>query len=321
MPICMRSSGVFALIVLSTVFLRAQRNDVRMTDGHNVTMTGNLYSDLIAQGTASNLLPAIDTSGETVQQRQYSPLRAGLYSAILPGAGQFYTKSYWQSAAFLGAEVIMWIIYANYESKGDRQTNDFQNYADANWSVVRYAYWIRSYYPGQYRSDIFVGPEPPADVSQPWNYINWSVLNTVEDQIGQLATTSQLETGFSHDLAVRPAQQYYEEIGKYPQFGGGWNDAASFKPGGLTADDVRANMVTPNLDKYSKMRGDANSFYTIATSVSSVIVANHVFSAVEAAWNASRINNRIHLQGHIRSRVTPGGFVEFVPTIDFEMSL
>jgi hypothetical protein len=316
-----RIAGVFALMVFSSMLAHAQVCELQKSGDRDFHMTGDLYGDFIARQCLSDLRPGIDSTGDLFRQKQYSPLQAGLFSAVVPGAGQFYTKRYWESAAFLGAEVLMWVVYATYEGKGDRQTNDFQNYADANWSVVRYAYWIQANYASYYRPDIFNGTPPSPDVSQPWQYVNWTVLNAVEDEIGQLPTSDPTHlTGFSHDLPPRPEQQYYEEIGKYPQYGGGWGDASSFKPGGFTSDDLLAGNVSPNFLKYSKMRGDANSFYNVATTISYVIVANHVFSAVEAAWNASRINNRIHLQGHIRSRVIQSGLVEFVPTIDFELS-
>jgi hypothetical protein len=69
------------------------------------------------------------------------------------------------------------------------------------------------------------------------------------------------------------------------------------------------------------MRGDANSSFNIATAVSYVIVANHVFSALEAAFNASNINHRLQLQGHIESRRVYGNMVEFVPTLHVQYEL
>jgi hypothetical protein len=69
------------------------------------------------------------------------------------------------------------------------------------------------------------------------------------------------------------------------------------------------------------MRGKANSYYNIGTTVSYVIVANHVFSALEAALNASKINHRIQLQGHIQSRRIYGNLVEFVPTLNVKYEL
>ena len=114
-------------------------------------------------------------------------------------------------------------------------------------------------------------------------------------------------------------------IGKYSQFGGGWEDAPYFKAGGYTKADVIANNgignVSTDFIRYSHMRGDANNFYNIATTVSYVIVANHVFSALEAAWNASKINHRIQFQGHIESRRIYGNLIEFEPTLQVKYEL
>jgi hypothetical protein len=107
-------------------------------------------------------------------------------------------------------------------------------------------------------------------------------------------------TGFTHKLALHGDQQYYEMIGKYSQFGGGWDDAATFQTGGFKKEDVIANgigNVSPHFLAYSKMRGDANSFYNIATTVSYVIIANHVLSALEAVWNASKLNHMNYKKG------------------------
>jgi hypothetical protein len=143
-------------------------------------------------------------------------------------------------------------------------------------------------------------------------------LNACEQRIGELKDSqgNMIKTGFSHHLPLRPEQQYYELIGKYPQYGGGWDDAAWF-----TKDDVLTSNVSQKFLKYSRMRGDANNFYNIAATVSYVIVANHILNALEAAWNASKINQTLHLQGHIKTRVIYGQMVEFVPTLDLEIVL
>jgi hypothetical protein len=272
------------------------------------SLTGNLQYDLFID---SNGAHSADTSvavRKVVYKRLYSPLRAGLFSAVIPGAGQFYTKTYWQSAAFFGAEVLTWVLYATYQNKGDHKTEEFQNYADEHWSVIRYVDWICAYYITTNRNAIIPGGQP-ANTERPWEYVNWLQLNLKEDTLG-----SMTGLGFTHRLEAHGKQQYYEMIGKYAQFGGGWDDAATFKPGDITANEGIGN-VSPNFLKYRDMRGDANSFYNIATTVSYLIVANHVFSALEAAWNASNINHRIKLQGHIESRQIYGNMVEFVPTL------
>ena len=140
----------------------------------------------------------------------------------------------------------------------------------------RYANWINSPvgFQSYYRAGIIIG-NPPGNVPDPWNYVNWSLLNQTEDDIG-----AQVGSGFTHKLAPDGDQQYDEMIGKYSQFGGGWDDAFSFQSGGYTRSDIIANNgignVSPRFIAYSHMRGNANSSYNIATTVSYVIVANHV---------------------------------------------
>ena len=271
------------------------------------SLTGNLQYDFSTNINDENSSDSSGAASTVVYKRLYSPLRAGLFSAVIPGAGQFYTKNYWQSAAFLGAEVLMWVMYATYEKKGDNQTNLFQKYADEHWSVVRYAGWINA----NFNKSLSLTTDPGL---QSW----WNDLNAAEDAIGGDLTIQP--TGFTHKLAPHGDQQYYEMIGKYSQFGGGWDDASGF-----TKEDVLGNNgignVSPRFLAYSTMRGDANNFYNIATTVSYVIIANHVLSALEAAWNASKLNHRIKLQGHIESRRVYGNIVEFVPTLHLEYEL
>ena len=271
-------------------------------------LTGSLQNDLVMQAAQIEGLDNSDKNSYKVNQNKYSPLAAGLFSAVIPGTGQFYTKSYWQSAAFFGAEVLSWVVYASFEKKGDQRTTAFQQFADANWSVVKYANWINV----NFSKSIPVNPDQSL---KPWDRISWNDLNTVEDQIGAI-----FNSGFTHKLAPYADQQYYEMVGKYSQFGGGWDDAGSYTKADVIANNGIGN-VSPEFIAYSHMRGDANSSYNIATTVSYIIVANHVFSALEAALNASRINHRIQLQGHIESRRVYGNLVEFVPTLQVKYEL
>jgi hypothetical protein len=271
------------------------------------SLTGNLQYDLSRDINGDSSADSSDAARTVDSKRLYSPFRAGLFSAVIPGAGQFYTKTYWQSAAFFGAEVLLWVLYATYENKGDSETEIFQRSADENWSVVRYTGWINA----NFGQSISINPDQSL---KPWERIHWGELNAVEDQIG--GNMNIQPTGFTHKLAPHGDQQYYEMIGKYAQFGSGWDDASAF-----TKNDVLTENVTNNFLKYRDMRGKANSFYNIETTVSYIIVANHVFSALEAAWNASKLNHRIKLEGHIESRQIDGNIVEFVPPLHLEYEL
>ena len=67
----------------------------------------------------------------------------GVLSGLLPGAGQFYAKTYIKSAAFLAAEVGLWVAYAVFQKKGNDQTDYFQNYANQNWNMRKYGQWLK----------------------------------------------------------------------------------------------------------------------------------------------------------------------------------
>jgi hypothetical protein len=268
--------------------------------------TGNLQYDLSMAINSDSTADSSAAAPKAVYKRLYSPLRAGLFSAVIPGAGQFYTKSYLKGSLHLGAEILLWVLYTTYENKGDSQTDLFQKNADENWSVVRYADWINT----NFGKAISINTDQSL---KSWERVHWDELNATEDAIGK---DLNIPTGFTHKLAPHGDQQYYEMIGKYAQFGSGWDDASAF-----TTNDVLTENVSNSFLKYRDMRGEANSFYNIATTVSYIIVANHVFSALEAAWNASKLNHKIKLQGHIESRRIYGNIVEFVPTLHLEYEL
>jgi hypothetical protein len=296
-------------IILLTTLSPSQSIHSSIVNPRAAFLTGSLHNDLILPGDHVDGFDGPESNSKRALKNKYSPLAAGLFSAVVPGAGQFYTKSYWQSAAFFSVEVLTWVVYASYEKKGDQQTNTFQQFANDHWSVVRYTDWININY-GRAISE-----DPDLSLT-PWQRINWDELNAVEEQIAQMYPP----TGFTHKLAPYSDQQYFEMIGKYSQFGGGWDDATAYTKADVIANNGIGN-VSPRFLEYRDMRDKANGFYNIATTVSYVIVANHIFSMLEAAFNASKINHRIQLQGHIESRRIYGNLVEFVPTLQVKYEL
>ena len=280
----------------------------------DVQLTGFLQHDLALNAGGDLLVDSASVKRTVIKKVRYSPLTAGLLSAVVPGAGQFYTKSYWQSASFLGAEVLVWIAYAMYERQGNQRTDAFQQFADAHWSVAQYATWMNI----NYGQAININPDQSL---QSWLRVNWNDLNNAEGNIEKLADAQGTpNTGFTHHLAPYGDQQYYEMIGKYSQFGGGWDDARTYTKTDVLANNGIGN-VSPRFIEYSHMRGNANSSYNIATTVSYLIVANHVFSALEAAFNAASINHKIQLEAHIQSRRVFDTVVEFVQTLQVKYEL
>ena len=301
---CLSSILVIALSVSCVAF--AQWKEVRVSKvTERIQLSGNARLDLLASMQASASVDSLRQGTSDLEAQKKSPVLAGLFSAAVPGAGEIYTKSYWRAAGFLAAEAGMWVVYAAYTKKGNNQTGLFQNYADDHWSVVRYAEWMeqnatRLNPDASGVTGLVVGPPG----LPPWDRVDWPKLNESEDVIARKSGN-----GFTHRLPRRPEQQYYELIGKYPQFAAGWDDA-----GYVTPDDIVKSNVSPRFLDYSAMRGKANDFYNIASTTASLLVVNHILSALDAAWSASQFNNRVKLEAHLTPTPRAYGFVEFVPT-------
>lgn len=71
-----------------------------------------------------------------------SPKKALFFSVLIPGMGEIYTKSYLQSAVFIGIEVALWLSYANFIDEGNKLEDKFKTFADEHWSRERYIGWL-----------------------------------------------------------------------------------------------------------------------------------------------------------------------------------
>ncbi|MCX7878478.1 MAG: hypothetical protein N2510_07555, partial [Ignavibacteria bacterium] len=125
-----------------------------------------------------------------------------LLSAILPGAGEFYGESYLKAGIFLGVELLAWGTYIYFTGRGDKKDEEFRKFADQNWDVRRYARWLND----QFQQSI-----------------NWQEPDLQE--LRRQIILAEQELRFSHTLPEYYTQQYYEVIGKYQTFMGGWADA------------------------------------------------------------------------------------------------
>ena len=116
---------------------------------------------------------------------------------------------------------------------------------------------------------------------------------------------------YSHRLPYYGEQQYYELIGKYPQFAVGWEEFGNDENKSYSYGDPLPQQF---LD-YSIMRGDANDFYRISSTATSVIIINHILSAIDAAWTTSRFNKA--LQAHASIEKFNTGFeVVYYPQLN-----
>lgn len=265
---------LFLIFLFTTCSLLAQFKQ------QSFSLSGNLSEDSkLLLGNYHNPSASLNFS----QEKKKSPLLAGALSMVLPGAGEFYTEDYIKSAIFLALEAAVVTTAIVYDKKGDDKTKEFQDYADKNWSVVRYAEYLNS-----------KGARIPIDPNTslpPWKRVNWDSLHLYE-------------TG-SHHLEKFGYQQYYEMIGKYLQFSSGWPDF-------ISESSVPAMMTF-----YAGMRGKANDYYNVATKAVIGIYINHFLSIVDAVWSAISFNKNLQISASLKQNFV-GYQLDWTPKLDLK---
>jgi len=287
---------MMTLKIFSAVILFSALSFSQVEENSKLELTGNLYADskIISNSYLElNRNPmADDLPGKK------SPVLSGVLSAILPGAGQVYNEDWWIAGIFVVVEAALITTAITYDNKGDDQTAYFESFADDytnpehNWSVVRYAEWLAEY-EGADLSKIVISDD---ESLPPWQRVNWAELNAAEKG--------------SHKLPPHGEQQYYELIGKYHQYSGGWNDYT----GG-----ANNSLISPNYEYYSGQRGLANDYYNTSSTAIVGVYINHILSAAEAVWGATRFNKNLA----VNFRVEPFNFAsgtELVPTLKIKFS-
>lgn len=250
-------------------------------------LTGNLRVDLFGMD-ALTAGPRIQAGGEGMAMpvSYKSPWLAAGLSLLVPGAGEFYAESYWKAAIFVAIDVAAIAIALTNDGKGNDKTWFYQSFANGHWSVVKYAEYAQTLAPsGKTYAWRVPGTEGMNPWDNPWTQVNWAELNRMERDIAGY---------YSHTLPPYGEQQYYELIGKYPQFNQGWDDA----PAAFTYGDP----LTAHFLWYADQRGQANTYYETATRWVTIAVINHILSAVDAAWSASLYNKA---QASVSSRFVP----------------
>jgi hypothetical protein len=260
-------------------------------------LTGDVRRDLLT-ALRQDAAPPLQ-GGEP---RHKSPWLAAGMSLVVPGSGEFYAENYWKSALFLAVEVGAWALAYHFDKKGDSQTDFFQGYADQHWNVVQYAeYTIDNFVPATQQAEYLSRVIPNRGTGRPWEQVNWDALNQMEREIGGF---------YSHTLPRYGEQQYYELIGKYPQFNQGWDDANLSLPPDYFV--IKKNLTERYL-YYSSERGKANDYYRNASTFVTVAVINHLLSAADAAWTTSSYN-RATAKAEVQAIPGPAGVV-FVPAM------
>jgi len=235
---------------------------------------------------------------------QKSVAKAVAFSALVPGTGQIYAKSYIKAGIFMAVEIGAWAANIYYNNKGSEKDDEFRQYADQFWSEK--AYWSYVNYQNSKLEEPLTEVYPAEWYDTPEGGRWYLILDQVygPDAVANLREIENRFPGFTHRLPETKTQQYYEMIGKYAiQFGNAWSDA-SFD---FVYDGYRKK-VSPQNDFYSQMRAESNEYYDKAGYGAMVALVNHVVSAFDAGFTTRSFNRR-QLRMSYQNRPVNGQYV------------
>ncbi|MGE5364613.1 MAG: hypothetical protein ACM3SM_10810 [Bacteroidota bacterium] len=301
----MRIYKIFFIIAVSLLFsslaAAQQANSENASEESKMIFSGNLTADTkIAQ----DAIMSDEVASQKLQISRKSPVLAGLMSLAVPGAGEIYSGSYWKALAFIAVEAAAITANIYYNKKGDDATKEFQAFAEEHWSARRYAEWIN-----KFSTDLNV-TTPAIDLEKVDRH-DFAEIRRAEDQVVLKSASGDLH--FSHKLPDYQSQQYYELIGKYHQYNHGWDDSDP-----NTVEWV--NNLSERFHKYADMHiKPDDTYYKYASQAVTVLVLNHIISAVDAIWTASRYNKRVQVDMSMKTEDMLG-MLEFYPQMNIRVN-
>ena len=253
-----------------------------------------------------NFQDSITTAQDTAIKSY--PARALLRSLVVPGWGQMYNKSpWWKTALFAGIEVAGIVGIVQLNKKAEKLRLEYEDFANEHWDFTRWisntpltkSHWVNN-----------------LNIPDVWNYNegDTTMYDVIIDGTHLLSVLFQEQlysTGcfndtsyycdpmYHYDNELLESMQvvrdlhFYENIGKYDQFVGGWDDLVDADSSSIwwikekqTEDGTEILIMTKNKEKYLDMRYKSNTYLKMATYAVSAVMFNHVISALEAVWTS-----------------------------------
>ncbi len=212
--------------------------------------------------------------------QEKSAQKAMLFSAVLPGAGQWYGGSKIAAAVYATMEIAAISAFITYQNKGDGLVSDYEDFADTHWDVFR---WLQGYY---------------AENATEETHNVYILLNGRRYAFKEFTDTfNSLPDPENNSYDIVKEYHFYENIGKYKQFKQGWDDYEQYKNDPDYANTI--NRSSPNQENYSQMRYDANIYLKRSGYFATAVLFNHVVSALDAGF-------RIHRKGKQDLSIVPG---------------
>jgi hypothetical protein len=265
--------------------------------------TVSLYAT--SEEAASPSLDASAASGEVLRRPSFSLADAGtrgelpgkqswwpvLYSALIPGAGELSMGYEKRGVVLIAAEVVAWTGYFINHDDGMQLRDDYEGFADVNWSQQK-----------------FIDDHPEV-------YPDLSGQTTLEEleEIGRSTSGDGSWPGYTPWTGKEEDKQhYYENIGKYDWFISGWADW----------DPDMQPRQTDLRTQYREMRMASNDKLDTANNFIYLSIAARVFSLVETTLlvRSARQNYDTQvgsLDNYWRFQARPAGSKGAVVTLEY----
>ena len=200
---------------------------------------------------------------------------AMIKSFIIPGWGQFQNNDpIWKPLAFLTFEIVGLSLMIDYNKRGEEVRKDFEAFADKHWTLERWYNNTKAIFPGRWEEALVGTHKLQILINDDYYYTD------------QLA---YLKNNYSwNEIFVIRDRDFYENIGKYDQFVGGWDDPFDnpFDDVGkwytIKKGNVESIILTQQKDYYRDLRNDSNILKYRAKNTLSILMLNHLLSGLEA---------------------------------------
>ena len=215
------------------------------------------------------------------------PAKPMLYSLLIPGLGQYKNGDpLWKSAVFVGIEVGSIVAAMPWNKRAEDIRKEYELYGDEHWSLRD---WVENT-----QINPITGLIQYADFKLDGTHdLDLHLSGSLEEEFGEFISSDSLaahpEWVFTDEVTILQDQHFYENIGKYDQFVGGWDDIDQWYIKEKTVEDtVETILMTPNKKGYNDERARSNDLLKMANYAVTAIMFNHVISGMEAVFANQR---------------------------------
>ena len=212
------------------------------------------------------------------------PTKAMFKSLLIPGWGQYQNKDdIWKTVAFISVEIAGIISSIQLTNKAENIRHDFEKYGDDHWTLERWYNNSRLIFPNNWKN-ILIGTHKLS--------LNINGNYYFTDELSNL-----IEIYRWNDISVIRDRDFYENIGKYDQFVGGWDDKYDNPFDGkgnwytIQKENVESIILTKNKNYYLDLRHESNQLKHYSRYAVTTIMFNHIISGLDAFIVSNKKNN------------------------------